>query len=140
MLARETVPKPRTKRTGSPNSDLDYSVPTTKRRRSTSLPDVNHLKPTPSPSSSPTPTPPMTKPLMALPQTNGGSPRPLHSQYFFPDVQLPTTMTGLPLDSCQNESDSGDAGNAYPPSPEEANLHPGEGHNIISTIMCIRKV
>ena len=124
------------KRTDSPNSDQEYR-PSKKRRRSSSLPDVNLLK---SPSTDSPASPNSPSPVLPISSSASTGPLPESSyvslmsnnlttpSVFFPSIQLPQT-TLIKMEHQNGEPENGHdghVGNNYPPSPAEDNkLHPG---------------
>ena len=125
------------KRTDSPNSDQEYHRPSKKRRRSSSLPDVNLLK---SPSTDSPASPSSPSPVLPISSSASTGPAPDSSyvslmsnnltapSVFFPSIQLPQT-TLIKMEHQNGEPENGHdghVGNNYPPSPAEDNkLHPG---------------
>ena len=130
------------KRIGSPNSDPEFIRSPKKRRRSSSLPDVNQLKSSSSPSSPSSPSPVTTAtPVSGLPDhafvsllgpggvTQGMPP------IFFSNMHLPQTAVGTSVKLETTPESEGDV-KLPPPSPDiDVALHPGTSHVVIATIV-----
>jgi hypothetical protein len=106
------------KRSRSPNSDGDgYVTPVLKRRKSTSLPDVNHIKSASSPETTPSPTDPAHVNVSFVTLNNNHTPSshtPPPPIYF--NINQPPNG-----EECTPSADV----NNFPPSPHEGTLHPG---------------
>lgn len=127
---REGMSKRSPKRCGSPNSDPECSRPLKQRRRSSSLPDVNQLKCSPSPSPPPSPSPQDHTPLshQSIVSFVGGSQA--TPPIFFSNMHLPQTTTTATVSLEHSDNEMGGAGDNLPPSPRvDINLHPGMSYH-----------
>lgn len=110
------------KRARSPNSDPEHFRPPKQRRRSSSLPDTNQLKTSPSPSPASPISPSLvavTTPISGLPVMSVMSGTQATPPIFFSNMQLPQTDLKL-------EQSDDDIGHTQCPSAEvDVTLHPG---------------